>query len=215
MKGNIDNLLEFYIAAEKLKTTIRHSWTSDTTRTESSAEHSWMLCLIAMTLFEYIELEVDQLRILKMLTIHDLAEAVTGDIPAFEVSERQQQKPKDELVALKHLTYKLSNNTKNEILELWQEYEEKQTNEAKVAQLIDKMEAGLQHCIAGVETWDDGDFRHHGAFYKLDYVKVGKHLELLRDAIGALSLQKVTEANQLDRLNDYIKQQYAKYKENL
>jgi len=46
----ISNLLQFYIAAEKLKTTIRHSHTSDSNRIESAAEHSWMLALIALSL---------------------------------------------------------------------------------------------------------------------------------------------------------------------
>jgi len=77
----ISNLLQFYIAAEKLKTTIRHSHTSDSNRIESAAEHSWMLALIALSLFEHLETKIDQLRVLKMVLIHDLAEAVTGDIP--------------------------------------------------------------------------------------------------------------------------------------
>lgn len=209
MKKNIDNLVEFYIEAEKLKATIRHCWTSDTTRTESVAEHSWMLNLMAVTLFEYIELEIDQLKILKMLTIHDLAEAVTGDIPAHEISDRQNQKQQNELAAMKKITSKLNKQAKEEILTLWLEFEEKQTNEAKLAQIIDKLEAALQHCIVGADKWDDGDFRHHGSFYKLDYTQVGKPVKLLRDAIGKLSIEKVTEAKQLDRLNDFIKQQFA------
>lgn len=213
MKREVNNLLEFYIETEKLKTTIRHSFTSNNNRTESSAEHSWMLCLMAMTLFEYIELEIDQLKILKMLVIHDLAEAVTGDIPAFEISERKNQKFNTELAALEKLTTNLSPQTKQEILALWHEYEEKKTNEAKIAQIIDKMEAGLQHCIAGVNTWDEGDFSHQGAHAKLDYSQT-KYLAILRDVIIEFSIEKVMEADKLDSLNDYIKQKYAELNAN-
>jgi putative hydrolases of HD superfamily len=210
MKSNkINNLINFYIAAEKLKTTLRHSYTSDNSRMESSAEHSWMLCLMALTLFEGIKLEIDQLKILKMLVIHDLAEAITGDIPAFEISERKNQKYKTELDAIEKLVKNLNIKTKKEILKLWHEYEDKKTNEAKVAQLIDKMEAGLQHCIAGVETWDEGDFKHQGAHYALDYSNVGNYIKALRDAIIEISVAKATDAKQIDRLNENIKQIYA------
>src|SRR5438045_3719078 len=112
----ITNLLQFYIASEKLKTTIRHSHTSDSNRMESSAEHSWMLALIALSLFEHIETEVNQLRVLKMVLIHDLAEAVTGDIPAFEKSERHSNKFEAERQAFETLTKNLSPEFRQEII---------------------------------------------------------------------------------------------------
>lgn len=89
---NIEGILAFFKAAEKLKATYRHSYTSDTKRLESSAEHSWMLAIVSMTIFSELGLKLDELKTLKMVIIHDLAEAVTGDIPTFEVSERQTNK---------------------------------------------------------------------------------------------------------------------------
>lgn len=77
----MQEILSFLTLAEKLKTTLRHSWTNDPARQESTAEHSWMICLLAMVLFGKTKLQLDQLKVLKMLVIHDLAEAITGDIP--------------------------------------------------------------------------------------------------------------------------------------
>ena len=92
-------------------------------------------------------------------------------------------------------------------MELWHENEEKKTNEAKVAQMIDKMEAAMQHAIAGAETWDENDFKHHGAHEKLDYSKT-ESLAVLRDIITEFSIDRVKEANQLDQLNEELKQRY-------
>ena len=90
MKNQILNLIEFYKKVEKLKLTTRHSWLTDKSRQESVAEHSWMLCFLAILLSDKIESKVDLLKVLKILVVHDLAESVTGDIPSHEVSKRQE-----------------------------------------------------------------------------------------------------------------------------
>ena len=208
-KQTAQNLIQFYTEAEKLKSVMRHSWTSDTTRRESTAEHTWMLCLMALTIFDSLEFEVDQLRVLKMLIIHDLAEAITGDIPAFEISDRKAQKYQTELAAMKHLLRNLEEKTKKDILSLWEEMEQKQTPEAKLAQIIDKSEAAMQHAIAGAKTWDDGDFNHHGAHAKLDHT-ASELLSEIRDEITKISIKSVEESNQMHRLNDAIKQEHER-----
>jgi putative hydrolase of HD superfamily len=102
-KKVIENLIDFYKKAEKLKTTTRHSWLSNLLRQESVAEHSWMLCLLAILFSDELDKKVDLLKVMKMVTIHDLAESVTGDIPAWEVSIRQKNKYKYEKKAFKIL----------------------------------------------------------------------------------------------------------------
>ena len=87
---NFQKLFSFYKAIEKLKTTYRHSSTSDKNRKESVADHSWMSCVIAITLINKINIKLDQLKILKMILIHDLPELVTGDIPAWENKEKKE-----------------------------------------------------------------------------------------------------------------------------
>jgi len=201
----ISNLLQFYIEAEKLKATLRHSWTSDTTRQESTAEHSWMLSLIAITLFEHLKIKIDQLKVLKLVIIHDLAEAVTGDIPAFEVSERMKAKKQNEKLALKKLARNLPSKTKKELFALNAEYEAKETLEAKMAQALDKLEAPLQHAIAGIETWDQNDFNYSGTYRKYDFVKIDEAIIALTEEISTFSRKKITEANQLHRLKEEVR----------
>lgn len=84
--------LNFLAVAEKLKCNTRHSWTS-TGRHESVAEHSWRLALMAyLVRDEFPELDMD--RVIQMCLFHDMGEAVTGDIPAFEKSQADEETEK-------------------------------------------------------------------------------------------------------------------------
>lgn len=199
-------LLSFYILAEKLKTVMRHSLTSNSQRQESTAEHSWMLCLIAMTIFEHLTIKVDQLKVLKLLIIHDLAEILTGDIPAFDTKGRVGKYEKEK-TAMKKLLEALPQATQKDFMDLWEECEKRETQEAKVAQAIDKFEAPLQHNIFGVKHWDQNDFDVHG-WYKFDIVAIDPFLKTLRNELEDMSRNKITEAKQLHRLPKDMQKRY-------
>ena len=77
---DLDGILAFLRAAERLKTVTRSGWTS-TGQPESVAEHTWRLCLMAMLLYGRAP-GVDLARLLRMCLIHDLGEAIRGDVPA-------------------------------------------------------------------------------------------------------------------------------------
>ena len=74
-------LINFMAIAERLKCNTRHSWTS-TYRHESVAEHSWRLTLLAYFVQDEFP-EADMNKVIQMCILHDLGEAITGDIPAF------------------------------------------------------------------------------------------------------------------------------------
>ena len=153
MRKLIKQYVDFHKKAEKLKTTTRHSWLTDPSRQESVAEHSWMLCLLALLLHDQLETKTDLLKVLKMVAIHDLPEAVTGDIPSHEVSARQNNKHKLEGKALRGFVADFPKREADEIFSLWKEFEEAKTPEAQFANSLDKIEALLQHNIADIGTW--------------------------------------------------------------
>lgn len=146
--ADLAGLLGFLRAAERLKTTHRSGYTS-AGDPESVAEHTWRLCLMALVLAPALP-EVDFARLVKICIVHDLGEAVNGDIPAPEQARRAAlpgaaSKSDAERRDLVELLEPLPEDRQEEILALWDEYEAAATPEARLAKALDKLETILQH----------------------------------------------------------------------
>ena len=139
---DLDGILAFLRAAERLKTVTRSGWTS-TGQAESVAEHTWRLCLMAMLLYGRAP-GVDLARLLRMCLIHDLGEAIRGDVPA-PAQAGPGAKSADERADLLELTAPLPADLREEIVALWDDYEAAESTEARVAKGLDKLETILQH----------------------------------------------------------------------
>ena len=145
--ADLEGLLEFLRRAERLKTVTRSGFTS-AGMPESVAEHTWRLSLMALLLAPHFP-DVDFARLVKICLVHDLGEAVGGDIPAPEQARRAAAgaagKSADERRDLLHLLEPLPPELASEITGLWDEYEAAATPEAKLAKALDKLETILQH----------------------------------------------------------------------
>lgn len=135
--------LEFLRAAEQLKNTVRNSWTSGGHR-ESVAEHTWRLCLMSLVFAREFP-EVDFARLVKICIIHDLGEAIGGDIPAPQQAAAAQGKAAQERRDLLLLLEPLPQHLGDEITALWDEYEAAESPEARLAKALDKLETIMQH----------------------------------------------------------------------
>jgi putative hydrolase of HD superfamily len=134
--------LSFIREAERLKNVLRSAHTSSG-RHESTAEHSWRLCLLALV-FEDRLPELDFARLLKICVLHDLGEAIGGDIPAVAqsgVPDKAGQERQD----LLQLMQPLAPGLQREFLALWDEYEHAASPEARAAKALDKLETIIQH----------------------------------------------------------------------
>ena len=151
---DLAGVLRFLQQAERLKNTMRTAFTSEG-RQESVAEHTWRLCLMAAVLAPHYP-DVDEARLLKMCIIHDLGEALQGDVPAPEQDD-EEGKAAQERADLQHLLAPLSQTLRDEIMGLWDEYETAATPEARLAKALDKLETILQHTQG--QNPDDFDYR--------------------------------------------------------
>ncbi|HEX8850545.1 MAG TPA: HD domain-containing protein [Gemmatimonadaceae bacterium] len=140
---DLTGALDFLRAAEALKTATRSGWTSAGER-ESVAEHSWRLCLMALVLAPHFP-DVDFARLIRICIIHDLGEAISGDVPAPEQAKRGASKSADERRDLLQLLTPLPPAQRDEIVALWDEYETAASPEARLAKGLDKLETILQH----------------------------------------------------------------------
>ena len=141
-------LLDILTVAERLKDATRHCYTSGG-RHESVAEHCWMACLMAFMMKEEFP-EVDMDKGIRMCIIHDLGEAFTGDIPAFDKTG-ENEKTEEEL--LYGWVKTLPTNYAMEMRALYEEMAKRETIEAKVYKAIDGLEAVIQHNISDLSTW--------------------------------------------------------------
>lgn len=141
-------LVEFMGVIEKLKCNTRHSWTSSGRR-ESVAEHSWRLSVLAMLCAdEYPEL--DHNKLIRMCLIHDLGEALTGDVPSFYKTEQNEL---TEAEAWEQLFLMLPEPYASEFRALYEEMEKRETPESKLYKALDNMEAVISHNEASLDTW--------------------------------------------------------------
>jgi putative hydrolase of HD superfamily len=140
--ADLDGVLRFLRATERLKTVTRSGHTSAGSP-ESVAEHTWRLALMAMVLYGRAP-DVDLARLLKMCLVHDLGEAVGGDVPA-PAQAAAPGKAARERADLLGLVASLPDEVGREIVALWDEYEAADSREARLAKGLDKLETILQH----------------------------------------------------------------------
>ncbi|WP_297973714.1 HD family hydrolase [uncultured Amaricoccus sp.] len=135
-----DAYLAFFRAAEALKDTLRSGHTAGG-RPESTAEHCWRLCLMAVTLADELP-EIDLRRLLELLVLHDLGEAVGGDIPA---PLQGPEKTTAERADFARLIDPLPARIAARLMARWDEYNAAATPEARLAKGLDRLETVLQH----------------------------------------------------------------------
>jgi putative hydrolases of HD superfamily len=160
MEKKITSILKVLALAERLKFELRHSYTSSG-RQESVAEHTWRMSLMAVLIEPLLKQKVDTARLLKMIIIHDLVEAEATDISALDVlrnPEIKVDKIEREKRAIENLRSSLKDTNGQEIYDLFYEFENKETYEAKVANALDKLEVQLQHNHADFSTWEEIEY---------------------------------------------------------
>ena len=192
--AELPGVLEFLRAAERLKSTTRTGYTS-TGQQESVAEHTWRLCLLALVLRPAFP-EIDFAKLVKICIIHDLGEAVHGDVSAPEQARRAAAgalagKAEQERRDLLELLTPLPPVVHDEITALWDEYEAAQSLEAKLAKALDKLETIIQHNQGANPPSFDYAFNLE---YGRQYTDVHPLLAAIRAELDAETLRRSEES---------------------
>lgn len=189
---DIQGFLQLVKLAENLKNNPRHSWTS-TGRRESVAEHSWRLCFMAYFVKDEFP-GIDMEKLLKMCVFHDIGEAFTGDIPAFQKTSEDSQV---ELNQVELWIKQLPEPYRGELGALFEEMEAQQTEEARVYKALDKMEALISHNEADISTWLPLEYDLQLNYGK-DNVQFSEYMKQLKGEIDEWSLKKIREEGSRD-----------------
>jgi putative hydrolase of HD superfamily len=188
VREDLASILAFITAAERLKDTERSGWTS-TGRPDTVAGHTWRLCLMALV-FHSAFPATDLAQLLKICIIHDLGEAVHGDIPAPKQGARGSKSAAERADLVSFLA-PLPERQRAEFLALWDEYEAASTPPAQLAKALDKLETIIQHNQGANPPAFDYDFN---LAYGREYTGVHPLLAELRAELDAMTARRSREA---------------------
>jgi putative hydrolase of HD superfamily len=144
--------IAFLVECDRLKDIVRQTLNAHSGRPENDAEHSWALCLFVMTLAEHSNTSIDVLRVIKMLLIHDIVEIDAGDTFAYDTARLVGQHER-EAVAATRIFGLLPDDQAVEFRALWDEFEARDTPDARFAHAIDRCQAMLLNCLSKGVTW--------------------------------------------------------------
>lgn len=136
------NFAEIFKTILKLKTVRRQGWIDKLglQNPESVADHCFVTTVMAMMLAD--KKKLDTTKIIKMSLLHDLAEAVTGDLTPEAVPKTKKREMEN--AAMTQILQNLDNSQKSEYLGIWDEYQKNTSQEAKLLHQIDKLEMAIQ-----------------------------------------------------------------------
>jgi putative hydrolase of HD superfamily len=150
----LEQQIRFIVEIDKLKTIRRRTYVIDENRSENTAEHSWHIAVMAMILAEYANEKIDVTKVVKMALVHDIVEIDAGDtfmydtVGALDKAEREQR-------AAERIFNLLPADQAVEMRALWDEFEARQTAEARFAAAMDRLTPQLQNFNTNGGSWKD------------------------------------------------------------
>lgn len=145
--------INFIIEIDKLKSIFRRTKILDNSRYENDAEHSWHFAIMALILQEHANYPgINILKVVKMGLIHDIVEIDAGDTFIYR-EDLMEEKLRKERKAAERIFGLLPAEQKEEMIELWQEFEAKETPEAKFAGALDRLGPVLLNYQTHGQSW--------------------------------------------------------------
>lgn len=148
--------MDFILEIDKSKNVFRQTYLADGNRKENDAEHSWHLAVMAFLLAEYANEPVDVLKVMKMVLVHDLVEIDAGDTYAYDTSGNGTKRER-EMAGARRLFSILPQDQEKMLWDLWDEFENGQSAEAKFARTLDHCQPVLLNDASGGRSWRE----HH------------------------------------------------------
>lgn len=149
-----DQKIRFILELEKLKAVLRKTRPVGLDRRENSAEHSWHTTLTALVLLEDAPTELDALKVLKMLLVHDVVEIDAGDVFVYDTQGRSDVVEAEQAAAARIFGL-LPTSIGSDLIALWEEFEAGESAEARFAKAMDRVNPVLQNLNAEMSSWSE------------------------------------------------------------
>ena len=148
----LEQQLDFLREIDKEKQIFRQTYLSDGKRKENDAEHAWHMAIMAFLLSEYANEEVDLLRTIRMILVHDVVEIDAGDTYAYDEVAKTTQREREEKAAARIFGL-LPEDQRQELLDLWEEFEAGETKEARFARALDNFQPMMLNDATDGRAW--------------------------------------------------------------
>ncbi|GAB5616507.1 HD domain-containing protein [Faecalimonas canis] len=150
----LEKQIQFIVEVDKVKNIFRQTYLADGERKENDAEHSWHLALSAILLKEYVSEEIDLLKVITMVLIHDIVEIDAGDTYAYDSVGAKDKREREEKAADRIFNI-LPTEQGQYFRELWEEFESYETEDAKYAHLLDNFQPMLLNDASKGKSWSE------------------------------------------------------------
>ena len=152
-------IIDFILELDRLKGVTRKTRPLGLDRYENSAEHSWQIAMLALSLLPYAPQPVNAERVVGMLLVHDVGEIDTGDTLVY-IDAGAAERKAAERVAVQRIFGLLPAAQAAQFLSLWQEFDDEKTAEARFAHAADRAMPALLNLAAGGQSWVDNGITH-------------------------------------------------------
>lgn len=153
-KERLKKQFAFFQEIDKEKEIFRQTYLADASRKENDAEHAWHMAIMTVLLSEYANEEIDVLKTVTMLLIHDIVEIDAGDTYAYDPEGKKTQKERERKAA-DRIFHLLPDDQADKMYELWEEFEAQQTPEAKFARTMDNIQPMMLNDVSNGLSWDE------------------------------------------------------------
>ena len=153
-KERLKKQIAFCEEIDKEKLIGRQTYLSDGKRKENDAEHAWHMSIMTLLLSEYANEEIDVLKTISMVLIHDLVEIDAGDTYAYDSEAKKSQKER-ELLAADRIFGLLPEDQREKFRKLWDEFEKEESSEAKFARVIDNIQPAMLNALSEGKAWEE------------------------------------------------------------
>ncbi len=169
---DFEKQISFIKEIDKLKYIERKTSLFNSKRHENDAEHSWHLAMMALVMSNQSNEQIDLLKVIKMLLIHDIVEIDAGDTFLFD-TKKSHDNTEEELKAAKRIFGLLPKDQAEELIAIWEEFEAAETAEAKFAKAMDRLAPMMQNASNDGGTWKEFDVPYETVIEKKKKIKDG------------------------------------------
>ena len=152
----LEQQMNFILEVDKLKQITRQSYITGASRKETDTDHSWHLALMCALLNEHANEQVDVLKTMVMVLIHDIVEIDAGDPYAYDAVGNESKREREEKAADRIFNL-LPEDQAKYLRDLWEEFEVQETPEAKFANTLDKIQPVMLNDATGGRAWREHD----------------------------------------------------------